>query len=182
MGISFSMSDVARITGLHKNTIRNYIQRGELKGKKIDEGPGKQRWMIEEEDLRLCDIPQIAKHFSLKNDNAYLTEQERKEREYLRRIREQEERIAELTEELAQARSALRELEARTSEDYLQQKIEILDKDCADLIRAFLKMREFVSQRGEKQLKDRFGIYLEHVGPNRFAVHMGENKIEYSTR
>ena len=35
MGISFSMSDVAKITGLHKNTIRNYIQRGELKGKKV---------------------------------------------------------------------------------------------------------------------------------------------------
>ena len=59
MEFSFSMADVAKITSLHKNTIRNYIQRGELKAKKIDEGLGKQRWMIEEEDLRLCDIPQI---------------------------------------------------------------------------------------------------------------------------
>lgn len=43
MGVSFSMADVARITGLHKNTVRNYIQRGELKAKKVDEGLGKQK-------------------------------------------------------------------------------------------------------------------------------------------
>src|SRR5450756_900763 len=113
------MSDVAKITGLHKNTIRNYIQRGELKGKKVDEGLGKQRWMIEEEDLRLCDIPQIAKHFSGKNDRAYQTEQERKEKEYLRRIREQEQQVKELKHELDQARLKHRELKeaASNSED-----------------------------------------------------------------
>jgi DNA-binding transcriptional MerR regulator len=36
VGVSFSMSDVAKITGLHKNTIRNYIQRGELKQKTME--------------------------------------------------------------------------------------------------------------------------------------------------
>lgn len=180
MGVSFSMSDVAKITGLHKNTIRNYIQRGELNGRKVDEGLGKQKWMIEEEDLRLCDIPQIAKHFSEKTDRAYLTERERREKEYLRRIREQEQRIAELTEELAQARARHSELEAAASED--KRMIALSEKNASDLIRAFMEMSEYMSPRVHKRLKDRSKIYLEHIGPRHYAIHIGENRIEYSTR
>jgi DNA-binding transcriptional MerR regulator len=175
------MSDLAKITGLHKNTIRNYIQRGELKGKKVDEGLGKQRWVVDEEDLKLCDIPQIAKHFSLKADRAYLSEQERKEEEYLRTIRELERRIAELTEELAQARVRHSELEAAASDVYRDKVIATLEKNNADLIRAFLKMREFVSQTGYKRLKDGWNIYLEYIEPNHYAIYVGENKIEYKT-
>jgi DNA-binding transcriptional MerR regulator len=179
VGVSFSMSDVAKITGLHKNTIRNYIQRGELKGRKVDEGLGKQRWMIEEEELRLCDVPQIAKHFSPKNDRAYLTEQERKEKEYLRRIREQEQRIAELTEELAQARMKHSELEAAASED--KRVIAIYEKNTADLIKVFIEMSEYVSPRVHKRLKDRSNIYLEQITPNHYAINVKDNKIEYKT-
>lgn len=165
MGVSFSMSDVAKITGLHKNTIRNYIQRGELKGKKVDEGLGKQRWVVDEEDLKLCDNPQISRHFSAKNDRAYLTEQER--------------RIAELTEELAQARSKHSELEAAASED--KRLIAIYEKNTADLIKAFIEMSEYVSPRVHKRLKDRWNIYLEYIGPKHYAIHVGENRIEYKT-
>jgi DNA-binding transcriptional MerR regulator len=173
------MSDLAKITGLHKNTIRNYIQRGELKGKKVDEGLGKQRWVVDEEDLKLCDIPQIAKHFSAKTDRAYLTEQERREKEHLRTIREQEKRIAELTEELAQARLKHGELEAAASED--KRVIAIYEKNTADLIRAFMEMSEYVSPRVHKRLKDRSNIYLEYIGPNHHAINVKENKIEYKT-
>jgi DNA-binding transcriptional MerR regulator len=170
------MSDIAKITGLHKNTIRNYIQRGELKGKKVDEGLGKQRWVVDEEDLKLCDIPQIAKHFSAKTDRAYLTEQERKEKEYLRRIREQEQRIAELKEELAQAGTRHRELEA---ED--KRVIAIYEKNNCDLIWAFTEMRGYVSPRVHKRLKEGSNIYLECIEPDRYAIHVKENKIEYKT-
>ncbi len=179
MGVSFSMSDVAKITGLHKNTIRNYIQRGELKGKKVDEGLGKQRWVVDEEDLKLCDIPQIAKHFSANTDRAYLSEQERREKEHLRTIREQEQRIAELTEELAQARVRHGELEAAASEE--KRVTARFEKNAADLIKAFMEMSEYMSPRVHKQLKDRSNIYLEYIGPKHYAIHVGENRIEYTT-
>ncbi len=175
------MSDVAKITGLHKNTIRNYIQRGELKGKKVDEGLGKQRWIVEEEDLRLCDIPQIAKHFSAKTDRAYLTEQERREKEYLRTIREQEKRIAELTEELAQARVRHGELEAAASDVYRDKVVATLEKNNADLIKAFTgDAYQFVGPRGRKQLKEAWNICIEYIEPDHYAITVKENKIEYT--
>lgn len=176
MGVSFSMSDLAKITGLHKNTIRNYIQRGELKGRKVDEGLGKQRWVVDEEDLKLCDIPKIAKHFSATTDRAYLSEQERREKEYLRTIREQEQRITELKEELTQARARHREVEA---ED--KRVIAIYERNNCDLIWAFAQMHGNVSPSGRKRLKDRSKIYLECIEPNRFAIHVKENRIEYKT-
>ena len=178
MGVSFSMSDVAKITGLHKNTIRNYIQRGELKGRKVDEGLGKQRWVVDEEDLKLCYIPQIARHFSAKTDRAYLMEQERREKEYLRRIRELERRISDLQEELTQARVRHGELEAAASKE--KRVTALFEKNTADLIRAFLKAYESMGPRGHKRLKDDYNIYLEYIEQNRYAINVKENKIEYT--
>lgn len=59
MGNKLTMLDVARLTGLHKNTVRNYIQRGVLKAELKDEGLGKQAWVIDEDYLYNCGVPQI---------------------------------------------------------------------------------------------------------------------------
>ena len=59
MGDKLTMLDVARLTGLHKNTIRNYIQRGVLKAELKDEGLGKQAWVVDEDYLYNCGVPQI---------------------------------------------------------------------------------------------------------------------------
>lgn len=59
MGDKLTMLEVARLTGLHKNTVRNYIQRGVLKAELVDEGLGKQAWVIDKDYLYNCGVPQI---------------------------------------------------------------------------------------------------------------------------
>ena len=44
----YSVSEIARITGLHPNTIRNNIKVGNLKGKR---GIFSNRWRVEGSDL-----------------------------------------------------------------------------------------------------------------------------------
>jgi len=53
------MLEVSKLTGLHKNTIRNYIKEGKLKAELSDSGKGKQTWVIEEADLYNCGIPYL---------------------------------------------------------------------------------------------------------------------------
>jgi hypothetical protein len=173
------MADVVRITGLHKNTIRNYVQRGELKGKKIDEGLGKQKWVIDEEDLRLCDIPQIARHFSGKSDRAYLTEQEQKEKEYLRKIRDQEQTIMELSRRLSENTKKLNHLELTTSESFMHQKIINLESEAKDLAYGLYHALWFVSKRRANYLWQWKQIGLE-VYDAKFYLCVGGNRIEYT--
>jgi hypothetical protein len=59
---TLTMRDVAIMTGLHKNTIRNYVKAGKLKATLIQEGKGKDRYLIRREDLYNCAIPNILAH------------------------------------------------------------------------------------------------------------------------
>jgi excisionase family DNA binding protein len=59
---NLTIREVAIVTGLHRNTIRNYVKAGRLKANLIGEGRGKQKYLIKKEDLYNCDIPRVLAH------------------------------------------------------------------------------------------------------------------------
>ena len=61
MGRQLTISEVAKLTGLHKNTIRNYIKDGKLKADLAGNKKGNQRLLIDEEYLYNCGIPNIVR-------------------------------------------------------------------------------------------------------------------------
>jgi hypothetical protein len=62
MDNALTIRDVAIMTGLHRNTIRNYVKAGRLKATLIDEGTGRQRYVIDREALYNCGIPKVLSH------------------------------------------------------------------------------------------------------------------------
>lgn len=59
---SLTIRETAIVTGLHRNTIRNYVKAGRLKASLIGEGRGKQKYIIRRDDLYNCGIPQVLAH------------------------------------------------------------------------------------------------------------------------
>lgn len=59
---TLTMREVAIMTGLHKNSVRNYVKAGRLKATMIQEGPGKDRYVIRRADLYDCGIPAVLAH------------------------------------------------------------------------------------------------------------------------
>lgn len=57
-----TIRETAIVTGLHRNTIRNYVKAGRLKANLIGEGRGKQKYIIKREDLYNCNIPRVLAH------------------------------------------------------------------------------------------------------------------------
>ena len=72
-------SKVAGMTGLHKNTIRNYIQRRELKATLIDNGVGKQKWVISKRDLFTCGISELTARLDQDEVRDVIDSEEQKE-------------------------------------------------------------------------------------------------------
>ena len=60
-----TIREASIVTGLHRNTIRNYVKAGRLKANLIGEGTGKQKYIIEREDLYSCDIPRVLAHLGV---------------------------------------------------------------------------------------------------------------------
>lgn len=135
--------------------------------------------MIDEEDLRLCDVPQIARHFSGNNDRAYVTEQEQKEKEYLRKIREQEQNITELSRRLSETTRKLNHLELVTSESFMHQKMINLESEAKDLAYGLYCALWFLAKRRANYLWEWKQIGLE-VYDARFWLCIGGNRIEYT--
>ena len=59
---ALTIREVAIVTGLHRNTIRNYVKAGTLKATLVDKGTGRQRYLIGREDLYTCGIPKVLSH------------------------------------------------------------------------------------------------------------------------
>jgi hypothetical protein len=59
VGNKLTMLDVSRLTGLHKNTINNYRKRSLLKFELVGGGKGRQVWLIDQDSLYNCGVPQI---------------------------------------------------------------------------------------------------------------------------
>jgi excisionase family DNA binding protein len=59
---ALTIREVAIVTGLHRNTIRNYVKAGTLKATLVDKGLGRQRYLIGREDLYTCGIPKVLSH------------------------------------------------------------------------------------------------------------------------
>lgn len=62
MADALTIRAVSTMTGLHRNTIRNYVKAGKLKATLVDEGTGRQRYVIGREDLYNCGIPKLLAH------------------------------------------------------------------------------------------------------------------------
>ena len=73
---SYTLREVATITGLHKNTISNYVKRGVLKAELVGEGTGKQKWVIRADDLYHCGVPAILAHLGPQEVEARLAQAE----------------------------------------------------------------------------------------------------------
>jgi len=59
---ALTIREVSIMSGLHRNTIRNYVKAGLLKATLIDEGTGRQRYIISREDLYNCGVPRLLAH------------------------------------------------------------------------------------------------------------------------
>ena len=97
MAESFTMAQVAALTGLHKNTIRKYVKLGDLKATLEDRGVGKQRWIIAKDQLYNCGIPEITRHLDpqkVKEDSE--SKGERIASEQMQSIHEQQKEIPNL--------------------------------------------------------------------------------------
>jgi hypothetical protein len=62
MAEPLTIRDISVMTGLHRNTIRNHVKAGRLKATLLEEGTGRQRYVIDREDLYNCGIPSILAH------------------------------------------------------------------------------------------------------------------------
>ncbi len=97
-GKYLTISEVARMTGLHKNTIRNYVLRRELEATFIDNGVGRQKWVISKRDLLTCGIPELTARLDQDEIKDILDSQEQKKiRQLEETVDTQKQRIEELT-------------------------------------------------------------------------------------
>jgi hypothetical protein len=71
---TLSIREAAIMTGLHRNTIRNYVKAGRLKATLIQEGKGKDRYVISRADLYTCGIPNIMAHLGTLEVESRLTQ------------------------------------------------------------------------------------------------------------
>ena len=62
MAEPLTIRDIAIMTGLHRNTIRNHVKAGNLKATLLEAGTGRQRYIIDRADLYNCGIPSIIAH------------------------------------------------------------------------------------------------------------------------
>lgn len=77
MGDWLTIREVAELTKLHYNTIRAYIVTGQLPAKKVSEGPGKEQWLVDREDLYASEIPTIRDALDPKTVRQFKTSTER---------------------------------------------------------------------------------------------------------
>lgn len=120
-GQYLTISEAAGMTGLHKNTVRNYVLRRELEATFIDNGVGKQKWVISKRNLFTCGIPEITARLDRDEVRDMIESKEQKElREKDELIKSQRELVEQLKlgiqesdEEIEELKSALLEAPAQ---------------------------------------------------------------------
>lgn len=156
-----TISEVAGMTGLHKNTIRNYILRRELKATFIDNGRGKQKWVVSKKDLFTCGILEITARLDKDEIREMLDSEEKKElRKRNELIKSQKEIIEQLNlgiqesdEEIQELRSALLEAPAQRLVSKHKEEIEGLKSVIWNLWMA-------LSDKDKRRFERRGGIEL----------------------
>ena len=124
----YTLFEIAQMTGLHKNTIRNYVKSGQLKGKLEDNGAGKDTWLVDEKDLYNCGIPQIIGRLGPQDVEQRLQEKEVPQtqdfRVYAEEIMRLNRDLVSAKEELGMLRGQLPALQAAQAErDEMRQEI-----------------------------------------------------------
>jgi hypothetical protein len=113
MGNQLTIAEVSGLTGLHENTIYGYCRNGKLRAVKELRGPGKEQWLVDEEDIYSCEVPTIAnaldpktaRQFKSATERLHETETALSEREAT--IEEQNGQILELTNSIGSLREEL---------------------------------------------------------------------------
>ncbi|MBM3299110.1 MAG: hypothetical protein FJY85_04060, partial [Deltaproteobacteria bacterium] len=107
------------------------------------------------------------------------TEQEQREKEYLRKIRDQEQAIAELSSRLSEKTEKLDRLELIISESFTHQRLIHLENEAESLAYGLLYALRFLSKRRAKLLWRWKRIGLD-MHDEKLGLCVGGNRIEYT--
>lgn len=163
-GKYLTISEVAGMTDLHKNTIRNYVRRREIKATLIDNGIGKQKWVISKRDLLTSGIPELTARLDQDEIREILDTQEKKKLRQLEiTIDSQEQKIEELTWKLkAEEKHVQGFLEGISNvEDQARRKVA---EDVNNLRKVIWILFSSHNKKSLRQLKEEYGLSFESCG------------------
>jgi uncharacterized protein YydD (DUF2326 family) len=124
-----TLTEVSKMTGLHKNTIRNYVKKGLLKAEKV-ELEGVMTWVIKREDLYNSGIPRLNSRLGPQEVDITMsraeTERHAVPEKYLEEMSRLTRELLATTEEIAALRARVPALQAAQEErDKLREDLEV---------------------------------------------------------